>query len=367
MGMGDVRRPQPSVRTADRPSKAKSKSRATKAVELVAAGPALEPVVAAKTVAVEAVPAAVPAPVIPEMQPDAALAAEQSRRTRSVSWRRPAMAVGFAATVLMVSVVAVRILSAHNSTASADTAVAQATSAPSAAPKPHKSGLQPLLNNFAASGGSNFAIVVKDLRTGETAAVNPDQQMESASLYKLFVAQRIYQQIDLGQLKLSQDAGAGDGQTIGQCLTVMINISDNDCGRALGDILNWGAQDQALDTEGYTNTDLASPQQTSANDVAKLLERLYRGTLLSPDSTNRFLSLLKDQKVNNRLPTGLPDGTVIAHKTGDLDGFSHDAGIVYGPRSNYLVVVMSGPWSAVGDAPASFTTLSQQLWNYFEQ
>jgi beta-lactamase class A len=79
------------------------------------------------------------------------------------------------------------------------------------------------------------------------------------------------------------------------------------------------------------------------------------------------MDLLKDQRVNNRLPQGLPGGTVIAHKTGDLDGVVHDAGIVYGPKTNYLVVVTSGPWNAPGNAPAMFADLSRQLWNYFEQ
>jgi beta-lactamase class A len=310
--------------------------------------------------------AAVTEPVIPEMQPDLLLAAESNRKAQRTNWARPVMAIGFALTTLVVSATAVRLLSTRNSTARAETAVVHATISPGTK-RALRNGLQPLLDTFVANDGSSFGIVVKDLKTGETASVNPGQGMESASLYKLFVAQRVFQQIDLGQLKYSQDAGAGDGETIGQCLTVMINISDNTCGRALGTILDWGAQDQARHAEGYTNTELGSPQQTTPNDVAKLLERLYRGTLLSPDSTNRFLALLKDQKVNNRLPTGLPAGTVIAHKTGDLDGFSHDVGIVYGADTDYLVVIMSGPWGAPGNAPGAFTDLSQRLWNYFEQ
>jgi beta-lactamase class A len=181
------------------------------------------------------------------------------------------------------------------------------------------------------------------------------------------VAKGIYQRIDIGQLSYGQAAGGGTGKTIDACLTVMINISDNDCGRALGTILGWGAQNQALGLEGYPQTDLSTPQQTSAADVARLFERLYRGTLVSADSGGRFLALLKSQRVNNRLPQGLPAGTVFAHKTGDLDGYVHDGGIVYGPKTNYLVVVTSGAWNSPTGAPPLFANLSQQLWNYFEQ
>jgi beta-lactamase class A len=290
-------------------------------------------------------------------------------RSRRVNWKRPALATAFAATTLAVSGLAVHVVATPRSTtANAETVPQVSTPTPApVTPAPPKGQLQPLLNAFVASGGSSFGILVKDLKTGETATYQADQQMESASLYKLFVAQRIYQRVDLGQLKYTSPAGGGSGNNIAQCLTVMINISDNTCGRALGSILGWGAQDEALEAEGFTNTDLATPQQTSAADVGRLLERLNAGTLLSPDSTQRFMGLLKQQKVNNRLPMGLPAGTVIAHKTGDLDNFVHDAGIVYGPKTDYLVVVMSGPWNAPANAPAKFATLSQQLWNYFEQ
>jgi beta-lactamase class A len=296
-----------------------------------------------------------------------------SLRLPQIGWKRPAIAFGLIATALIASTAMVSVLATpSNSTARAAERTAPAPSAAAApiaaavAPTPQKTGLQQLLDNFAAANADKFGIVVKDMTTGETASVNPDRQITSASLYKLFVAQRIYQQIDLGQLTYGSAAGGGTGRNIDGCLTVMINVSDNDCGRALGSILGWGAQDQALGIEGYKQTTLADPQKTSAADVATLFSRLYNGTLVSASSSDKFLSLLKDQLVNNRLPVGLPAGTVIAHKTGDLDDVVHDAGIVYGPKSNYLVVAMSGSWGSPGNAPAQFADLSKQLWNYFE-
>ena len=249
----------------------------------------------------------------------------------------------------------------HAVTPSAPRAVAPATTVE------NQQTLNQILANFVAANPGSWSIVVKDLKTGVTASYNPTQQEASASLYKLFVADHIYQRIDLGQLSLSEQAGNDTGLTIGGCLQEMITISSNPCGIALGNMLNWGDQNQALLEEGYNQTDLASPQQTSAQDVSTLFEKLYDGTLVSAGSTQAFLGLLKDQQVNNRLPQGLPAGTVIAHKTGDLNGYEHDAGIVYGPNTNYLVVVMSGPWSAPGNAPAMFANLSAQLWQYFEQ
>lgn len=294
-----------------------------------------------------------------------------SLRLPHVEWKRPAVAFGLVATALVASGVTVNIMAtpqASTARAANERTTSQPAASPAAAavvpatPDPAQAGLQTLLDNFAAANPGQFGIVVKDLSTGATASVSPHQQMTSASLYKLFVARRIYQQIDLGEYSAGQAAGGGSGRNIDGCLTVMINVSDNTCGRALGSILNWGAQDHALSIEGYNETTLASPQKTSAADVGTMMERLYNGTLLSGNSSAKFLGLLKDQRVNNRLPMGLPAGTVIAHKTGDLNGYVHDAGIVYGPKTNYLVVAMGAP----GAAPAQFAELSSQLWNFFE-
>jgi beta-lactamase class A len=237
------------------------------------------------------------------------------------------------------------------------TAAAQAATA--AALASQTAQLQGFLNSFTATLPANAGIVIKDLKTGAVVTSNPDQQLVSASLYKLFVATEVYRQIDLGKINYADAAGSGTGMNIADCLRVMINISDNACGNALGAKVGWSTATNTAKTDGFTNTDLTTDlMHTSAGDVSKLFERLYNGTLLSPDSSSQFLALLKDQRVNNRLPVGLPAGTAIAHKTGDLFGYVHDAGIVYGPKSTYLVTMMGAP----GTTPDVFAKLSRQVY-----
>jgi beta-lactamase class A len=297
------------------------------------------------------------------------------RATNLFTWQRSSIAFGLVATALVVSsFTAIMLNHADGPTASAESVgrsvktpsstpppVAVAAHAAAVAPAPQQA-LQAIVNTFAAGQETNFGIIAKDLKTGEIATLNPDRSEESASLYKLFVAQQIFSKIDSGALSYTQAAGGGTGANINDCLTIMINISDNGCGLALGDIVGWGASNPALKAAGYTGTDLATPQQTNPRDVARLMESIYRGSLNSPASNAHFLSLLKDQRVNNRLPLGLPSSTVIAHKTGDLDGFIHDAGIVYGPKTDYLVVMMGSPTTNY----SQFVDLSAKLWAHFE-
>jgi len=308
-------------------------------------------------------------------EPAAGVPKPQVRRWQPpvVPWRRVAMAGGLTVVALSASVATVRFISTpRTTTAHAEASASTPQSTPSTTPAqadrvgPQKTGLQTLLNTFAAANPGKFSIVVKDLGSGDTASVDQDRVMESASLYKLFVADQIYHEIDAGQISATTKAGGGSGNTVQGCLSLMITISDNTCGRALGTMLNWGAQNPALAAQGYTETNLATPQQTSARDVALLFQHLYEGELNSAASNGAFMNLLKAQKVNDRLPQGLPANTVIAHKTGNLDDAVHDGGIVYGPKTNYLVVVMSDGWSAPGNVPAMFANLSQQLWGYFE-
>jgi beta-lactamase class A len=293
------------------------------------------------------------------------------------SLRRPAASAGVVTMAIVASVFAVHLLSTpRTTTAHAETAAAAHADSPTPSATPvvavstdqEQATMQQLLNKFISTYQTDgtYNIVVKDLSTGATASINPDKSYESASLYKLFVADQIYHQIDTGSLTYADAAGGGSGNTVAGCLTLMITISDNTCGRALGAILNWGSQNPALAAEGFTETDLTTPQQTSARDVSLLFEDLYKGTLNSSSSNLAFMNLLKDQKVNDRLPQGLPAGTVIAHKTGNLDNVVHDGGIIFGPKTNYVVVVMSGGWNEPGHAPAQFATLSSQLWQFFE-
>jgi beta-lactamase class A len=281
------------------------------------------------------------------------------------------VAIAFFASSLAVHATATpRTITAHaESVADATKAVAAVKPTPVPTKTEEQAAMQLLLNKFIATYQTDgmYSIVVKDLTTGAEATIDPDKSYESASLYKLFVADQIYDMVDTGSLSYAAQAGGGSYNTIQGCLKLMITISDNTCGRALGSILGWGSENPALAAEGFTETDLTTPQQTSARDVGLLFEDLYNGTLNSSASNAAFLALLKNQEVNDRLPQGLPAGTIIAHKTGNLDNVVHDAGIVYGPKTNYLVVVMSGGWSLPGNAPASFAALSGQLWQYFEQ
>ncbi len=226
--------------------------------------------------------------------------------------------------------------------------------------------LQQVVEDFAEAQNGTYGIYVKSLDQGIAAIHNADTQLSSASLYKLFAAQLAYQKIDSGQWSLSQYIL--EGSNLEQCLDKMITVSDNACGVAIIKKLGYSSINaDAMKKLGYLSTDLSGIYtKSSAKDVAKLFEDLYDGELLTEKSSQAFLDLLAGQKINNRLPQGLPDGVQIMHKTGDLSGYVHDAGIVRLVNgSSYIIVVMSGPDPSIPNYAQryeKFATLSRDIY-----
>ena len=78
-----------------------------------------------------------------------------------------------------------------------------------------------------------------------------------------------------------------------------------------------------------------------------------------------MLDTMLDQQITNRLPVDLPDEARIAHKTGDLGGLLHDAGIIYGPSGPFVIVAMSSGLYSLNDAFTNMPILARRVYDYF--
>ncbi len=96
-----------------------------------------------------------------------------------------------------------------------------------------------------------------------------------------------------------------------------------------------GVEDQKAFDRGLSNT-------TTADDLAALLTAIESGRALSPASSAEMRDILLEQAFNEKIPAGLPPGTRVAHKTGEITAVSHDAAIVYpAGRKPYVLVVLT--------------------------
>ncbi len=81
---------------------------------------------------------------------------------------------------------------------------------------------------------------------------------------------------------------------------------------------------------------------TTANDLAALLVAIATDRAASPASCAWMREVLFAQAYNSAIPAGLPPGTRVAHKTGDITRVEHDAALVYPELgAPYVLVVLT--------------------------
>jgi len=199
---------------------------------------------------------------------------------------------------------------------------------------------------------------------------DPDEQVIAASLYKLGVLAEAERRVDAGQLHYNDQVviqpedvtadgsfeEAGTQLTLDEALEAMITISDNGAALALWHILGGANVDVTLQKAGIADFHVALDESedhwATPRAVGMFFTLLARRQLISPAASDRMLARLERQQINNRLPAQLPAGVVVAHKTGNLVGATHDAGIIYTKSGPRVVVAMT--WDALDEDADNF-------------
>jgi beta-lactamase class A len=225
------------------------------------------------------------------------------------------------------------------------------------------SRIEALAGEFA--GGA--AIWVSDPRSAPVYTREADREVLAASLYKLAILAGVEQQVELGRLgytdsilidgeDLTADGSwvwPGTELTIDEALELMITVSDNGTAVHFWRMLGAEAVNALLRKSGMPDFHIAADWNddhvVTARSVATFYTLLAKRQLVSPAASDRMLERLARQQINDRIPAELPGGTKVAHKTGDLVGVVHDAGIVFTPRGPQVVVALT--WDAA-EAPA---------------
>ena len=156
--------------------------------------------------------------------------------------------------------------------------------------------------------------------------------------------------------------------TLRDLVELMIVLSDNSATNILIDRLGIDRVNATMEAQGLKVTRLRRKlfdragmeaglsNHVCAREIGILLERMYAGTLVSPEASAEMLEILRNQKLNGKMPFFLkPRGIACAHKTGEDDGITHDVGVVYARRPFVLCML-----SEETDVPA-FERLIQDV------
>jgi len=240
-------------------------------------------------------------------------------------------------------------------------------------------------------------IVIKDLGTGWEIAHNKDKLFPSASLAKIPLMAACFRASEEGRVKLdrnialkSGDKLSGSGSlkdmkpgttfSVEELIGLMIYDSDNTASNMLTNIVGIDYLNNSFKAFGLKNTSLSRKiadfsardngieNYTTAEDMAFILENIYRKSLVSKDASERCLRILKLCRINDRIPKYLPVDITIAHKTGLERGVCHDAGIAFTCKGNFVIVALTKHANS-NSAPSKefIARIALLAYRYFEQ
>ncbi|MBM3217207.1 MAG: serine hydrolase [Candidatus Rokubacteria bacterium] len=229
---------------------------------------------------------------------------------------------------------------------------------------------------------------LKDMASGETANRAGDVAVPSASTRKISIMMAALASVHAGKLALDQkitidkkyqdnDSGTFQHLTPGfwitfrDALVMMIIVSDNTCTGTVADLVGLDVIQRYCDALGMKGTKhrfgipprlgrdhtLEQVTTTTPNDQGLLLELIWRGTTdpavatklqVTPKLCRLGIDILSWQKLKARLPSQLPLGTKVAHKTGTGSRGFMDAGIIF--KSDNPLYILTAYTEHVPDA-----------------
>ena len=239
--------------------------------------------------------------------------------------------------------------------------------------------LQRMLDEVVGDKAGSYAFYVKDVATGRGAVHNGDRVFNAASLFKLLVMYAVFHQESLGLIDWDDDlvvtpyydAFALSPRvtkrcqvlTVGEAMDAMLSVSDNAAAVLLQDLAGSGNVNAAIEALGLKDSGLFEDGlPVTADDLALLMEAIAAGEAISRGASADMVRLLDHDVFENGLVAGVPEGTVVARKTGNWADATHVAGIVYAPFGPYVFVVLTSN----GYETSIIEALSRTVYAYFE-
>jgi beta-lactamase class A len=241
-----------------------------------------------------------------------------------------------------------------------------------------------------------LGLSVKDLKTGATIEIRPDEPFPQASVIKLAVLYELYRQADEGRLDLAEvtrpPAARVGGDGVLQHLSASVSLTWRDVA-----VLMMGSSDNAaanllierlggievvnrrMDALGLPGTrlrrrmmDLEAARRGEENastpaEMRRLAETIHAGSGLS---AARALDLRKlaGAEVAGPFRAALPESTAVAvHKYGTLEAVRTTTALVDLPGRPYSAAIMTTYLRRDGDGEALIREVSAALFETFDR
>ncbi len=247
----------------------------------------------------------------------------------------------------------------------------------------HAASLSENISAAIAGFPGTVSIFAKNLDTGATFGLHPDDRVRTASTIKLPILCATFEAVKEGRLQWDQMitlhasdkvSGSGilsefsDGMKfpLVDLTHLMIVLSDNTATNLVLDQVTADYVNQYMDKLGLKGTrsmrkvlgdgnDLKPPSgyskagldpankkyglgSSTPRDMVTILEMLEKGEIVSPEASKEILKVLKRQRDNNGIARRAGD-FVVANKAGALDHLRSDVGIVYAKGNRIAMAI----------------------------
>ncbi|MDX1488508.1 MAG: serine hydrolase [Acidiferrobacterales bacterium] len=220
---------------------------------------------------------------------------------------------------------------------------------------------------------------MRDPATGTRLDLNGDRLFHAASTMKVPVMIELYRQARLGRFSLDDsllvenafrsivdgspyriedDSDDAIYERLGQQMAIrdliyqMITVSSNLATNLLIGYVSADSVQATIERMGTREMrvlrgveDIKAYRQGLSNsatssDLAVLLQALMENRAVSDEDDVEMIDILLDQRFNEMIPAGLPEGVRAAHKTGSITRINHDAAIVLPDDADPYVLVL---------------------------
>jgi uncharacterized protein YraI len=259
--------------------------------------------------------------------------------------------------------------------------------------------------NFDPQTSRVGSLFLMNLKTGETIAFDSNIAFSGMSLNKIAILVTLFSRIN----DTPDDATA---VTIGEAMICSENISSNEMLSIIGDgnpftgasrVSEFYAQlglensfiytpfandpfitPQAPETPRQTTTNQVGAEpdpynQMTVTDMGMLLHALYQcavtedGPLLevfdgayTPQECRKMIDVMSNNRINNFMEAGVPEGVRVAHKHGWVADTHGDAGIVFTPGGDFIfVIALHNPmWMEFSETVPVISESTRDIYNY---
>jgi beta-lactamase class A len=272
-------------------------------------------------------------------------------------------------------------------------------------PQPSQAQLSELkkrMDQVCAPFRGRIGYSLKLLTTGSKISLRGDERFPTASTIKTAVMVEAIRQVEEGKLKWSdrkevpsdmekrqESAWAYSfkdltNPTLDGWVNLMITVSDNTATMVLRDWLTMQSVNSRMAALGLPNTKVLGsfpPEQTqnvrlremfglgvtTPNEMARLLELIYRSKAASPEGCELMQRILSHQYWDDIIGASTPVEIKVACKSGAINRSRSDTAIVYGPKPYVLTLYTDSQvdqrWTDDNEGEVALRRLANIVWS----